>query len=126
MTLQEHNRSRWWAWLGRASLLRVDVGLGVLVTLAGLALYAFSGIGGDPRAGFAFLQNIEQRSLDMRFGMRGARPHDDRIVIVGVDERTLQQIGSFPFPRDSYALLVNRLSADGARVIAIDVTFPTP
>ncbi len=102
------------------------MGLGVLVTLAGLALYAFSGIGGGSRAGFVFLQNIERRSLDMRFGMRGARPHDGRIVIVGIDERTLQKIGSFPFPRDSYALLVNRLTADGARVIAFDVTFPTP
>jgi adenylate cyclase len=126
MTSQEQSRSRWWAWLGRASLLRVDLGLAVLVTLAGLTFFAFSGFNPDSRAGFAFLQNIEQRSLDMRFGMRGVRPHDDRIVIVGIDERTLQKIGSFPFPRDNYALLVNRLTADGARVIAFDVTFPTP
>ena len=126
MTSQEHSRSRWWARLARALFLRVDLALGVLVTCAGLALYAFSGIGDNPNAGFTFLQNIEQRSLDLRFGMRGVRPHDDRIVIVGIDEKTLQKIGSFPFPRDSYALLVSRLTADGARVIGFDVTFPTP
>ncbi len=124
--VQEEKRSQSRTWLGRFSFPQVDVWLGVLVTLAGLTLFAYSGFNPDSRAGFAFLQNIEQRSLDMRFGMRGTRPHDDRIVIVGIDERTLQKIGSFPFPRDSYALLVNRLNADGARVIAIDVTFPTP
>ena len=58
--------------------------------------------------------------------MRGKRPHDDRIVIVGIDEKTLQKIGSFPLPRKSYATLVNKLSAGGARVIAFDVTFPMP
>jgi adenylate cyclase len=109
------------------ALDHIDLGLGVLVTLLGLILFRFSGIGAiDSRAGFAFLQSIEQSSLDLRFEMRGARPHDDRIVIVGIDEQTLQEIGAFPIPRKSYATLVNKLAAGGARVIAFDVTFPVP
>ena len=126
MTSQEQSASRWWARLARASFLRVDLALGVLVTIAGLVLFRFSGIGDNPNAAFAFLQNIEQSSLDLRFGIRGVRTHDDRIVIVGIDEKTLQNIGSFPFPRESYATLVDRLTAEGARVIGFDVTFPTP
>jgi len=125
MASPEQRPLLWWKRLSGA-FLRVDLLLGVLVTIAGLALYAFSGIGDDPRAGFAFLENIEQRSLDLRFGLRGVRPHDDRIVIAGIDEKTLQQIGSFPVPRSSYATLVDRLTADGARVIGFDVTFPNP
>ena len=98
-----------------------------MVTLLGLILFRFSGIGAiDSRAGFAFLQSIEQSSLDLRFEMRGARPHDDRIVIVSIDEQTLQKIDSFPLPRKNYAELINKLNAGGARVIAFDVTFPTP
>jgi len=97
-----------------------------LVTLAGLILFAFAGIGGSTRAGFLFLQNVEQRSLDMRFAARGERPHDERIVIVGIDEKTLQNVGAFPLPRTSYALLVNRLTAGDAGVIVFDATFPTP
>lgn len=50
----------------------------------------------------------------MRFAARGERAHDERIVIVGIDEKTLQNIGAFPLPRTAYATLVNRLSA-GAR-----------
>jgi adenylate cyclase len=116
----------WSAQLGRVSARQVDLALAVLVTFAGLLLFAFSGIGGNRRAGFLFLQNIELRTLDLRFALRGTRTHDDRIVIVGIDERTLQKLGSFPLPRNSYARLVESLSAAGARVIAFDATFPTP
>ena len=126
MTTQKQRRERLSAWLRRIWIRQTDVVLAMLVTLAGLALFAFSGIGGSTHAGFVFLQNIEQRSLDLRFGMRGERAHDDRIVIVGIDEKTLQKIGSFPLPRDSYALLIKQLDAGGAGVIAFDETFPTP
>jgi adenylate cyclase len=117
---------RWSRWLGRVSTRQVDIGLAVVVTMTGLVLFAFAGIGGNRGAGFLFLQNVEQRLLDMRFDLRGQRPHDQRIVIVGIDERTLQRGGSFPLPREKYALLVEKLSAGGARVVAFDATFPTP
>jgi len=125
MSPQQNRSSRWPAWL-RFSVFKVDLALAILVTVAGLALFAYSRLRADTRAGFAFLQSVELSSLDMRFGMRGARPHDDRIVIVDIDERTLQEISSFPLPRKTYATLIDRLSAAGARVVAFDFTFPTP
>ena len=112
MKSPEQRWSRWSAWLDMISLGRTDLWLGVVVTLLGLALFWFSGIGGNSHAGIVFLQNIEQRSLDLRFGMRGQRAHDDRIVIVDIDEKTLQKIGSFPFPRKSYCLLYTSDAAD--------------
>ncbi len=124
MTAQ--SKRGWSARLGQVSARQVDLALAVLVTLVGLILFGFSGIGGNRRAGFLFLQNIELRTLDLRFALRGTRSHDDRIVIVGIDERTLQKLGSFPLPRNSYAHLVQALAAAGARVVAFDATFPTP
>ena len=124
MSPQQNPSSHWPAWL-RISLFKIDLALAIIVTLAGVGLFAYSGFRADTRAGFAFLQNIEQSSLDMRFGMRGQRAHDDRVVIVGIDERTLQKVSSFPLPRTTYATLVDRLSSGGARVIAFDATFPT-
>jgi adenylate cyclase len=126
MSSRPKNPPIWWTWLKGFSDHLVEIVLGVIVTVAGLALFVYSGIDSTNKAGYVFLQNIEERSLDLRFGLRGSRQHDDRIVIVGIDEKTLQNVGSFPFPRSNYALLVNRLSADGARVIAFDETFPTP
>jgi adenylate cyclase len=126
MTLLEKQRSRHSERFAKFALRHIDAGLAVLVTLTGLTLFAFSGLQGNSHAGLAFLQDVEETSLDLRFGMRGQRSHDDRIVIVGIDEKTLQQIGSFPLPRSNYALLVNQLRAGGARVIAFDATFPDP
>jgi adenylate cyclase len=99
--------------------------IAVTVTAIGLALFAYSGIGGNQGAGFVFLQDIEQRTLDTRFALRGKRAADPRIVIVGIDDKTLETIGSFPLPRSNYALLVHQLKQSGASVIAFDETFPT-
>jgi len=107
-------------------LRRVDAGIAVAVTSAALLVFAFVQYGVSSKAGFRFLQNIELRSLDSRFGIRGARPHDERIVIVGLDEKTLQKVGAFPIPRDAYAHLVDQLSKGGAKVIAFDENFPKP
>ena len=98
--------------------------IALAVTAIGLAFFAYSGIGGNQGAGFLFLQDIEQRSLDTRFVLRGKRAADPRIVIVGIDDKTLQTIGSFPLPRNNYAVLVRQLKRSGARVIAFDETFP--
>ena len=111
--------------IGRFVARHADFAIALLITALGLFLFAYTGIRSDDRAGFQFLRNIEQRSLDMRFALRGPRLPDDRIVIVGIDEKTLQHVGAFPLPRNSYALLVNRLKAGGARVVAFDATFPT-
>jgi len=95
-------------------------------TLVGLALFTFSGIGATQKAVFTFVQSIEQRSLDLLYALRGSRTPDPNIVIVDIDEKTLQKIESYPPPRDKYALLIRRLKADGAAVVAFDVTFPLP
>jgi adenylate cyclase len=126
MTSQAQRWLGWSARLGRLTARQVDLALAVLVTAAGLALFAFTGIGNNHRAGFLFFQNTELRTLDLRFVLRGSRPHDDRVVIVGLDEKTLQKVGSFPLPRSSYAALVSQLTAGGARVVGFDATFPTP
>jgi adenylate cyclase len=123
MTTSPSGRS--WGRFGRATIRQIDVALAILVTALGLFFLVRAGLSQDSRVGFLFLQNVELRSLDLRFVVRGARPHDERITIVDIDERTLQNLGSFPIPRGAYARLVNRLHDAGARVITFDVTFPT-
>src|SRR5258706_6094444 len=119
-------KARLEALLGRVPTQRVDIALAVLVTLGGLTVYSFINFGESKKTGFSFINNIELRSLDARFRLRGTRPHDDRIVIVDMDEKTLQRVGAWPIPRSAYAKTVDQLAAGGARVIAFDVAFPTP
>src|SRR5690348_3788597 len=51
------------------------------------------------------------------------RPQDS-VVIVGIDNQTVQGIGSFPIPRHVYAQALQTLAADGAAAVAFDVGFP--
>jgi len=112
--------------LERVPAKKIDLALAIIITLLGVVAYAFTEIGGNTRAAFSFLHNIELRSLDARFRARGPRPADERIVIVGIDEKTLQKVGAWPVPRDAYGALVERLAAGGAKVVAFDVAFPVP
>jgi adenylate cyclase len=112
--------------LRRVPFRRVDLLISAVVTLIALAVYAYVATGATTRSVFSFIQNVELRSLDARFRMRGTRPHDPRIVIVGIDEKTLHAVGSWPIARSAYAQLVDKLSEGGAKVVAFDVTFPTP
>ena len=112
--------------VGSVDPKRIDFGIALLITMAAVALYAWVVTGLQERAVLTFLENIEVRSLDARFRARGVRPIDDRIVIVGLDEKTLQRVGSFPIARNYYAQAVDKIASGGARVIGFDFDFPTP
>ena len=46
---------------------------------------------------------------------------DGGTVLIAIDDRSLQALGQWPWPRRIHARLVNRLDAAGARSIALDV-----
>ncbi|MBM6593641.1 CHASE2 domain-containing protein [Microvirga pudoricolor] len=50
----------------------------------------------------------------------------DPVVIVDIDERSLGELGQWPWPRSLVADLVLRLRDAGAAVIGFDVLFPEP
>lgn len=111
---------------GKKALRRVDLALAVFVTLIAIVIYSYIETSGRNAAGLRFIENVEARSLDARFNLRGERPHDENIVIVGLEETTLQKVGAFPIPRDGYAKMVDQLAKDGAKLIVFDVNFPLP
>jgi adenylate cyclase len=123
---QRERRSPWKLALKRIGVARVDMLISVAVTVAGLLVFWRVQILGAERGALSLLQTFELRSLDARFKVRGARPHDPRIVIVAIDENTLRKLGAFPVARDDYAKLIAQLHAGGTRTIAFDLDFPTP
>jgi len=122
----QERKSRGRAVLKRLPLGRVDLLISLLVTLAGLLVFWRVEVAGADRGALSLLRTVELRSLDVRFKIRGPRPHDPRIAIVAIDENTLRKLGAFPVSRDAYARLIDRLHAAGARTIAFDADFPTP
>jgi adenylate cyclase len=80
-------------------------------------------------AGFALmatdaLRRLDLASVDMRFDVRGARPAPDDVVIVGIDDTTLNaEDHTFPYSRKFHAKVIRNLAKADAKVIAYDVQF---
>ncbi|MCP4634142.1 MAG: CHASE2 domain-containing protein, partial [candidate division Zixibacteria bacterium] len=76
---------------------------------------------------FDIFQSFEHKTLDWRFSYRirleGEQPPIEDIVIVDIDERSLEKYGQFPWDRSYHADLVNYLNADGVLGIAFDIQF---
>src|SRR3990170_7825031 len=61
----------------------------------------------------------------LRVGRNGLHPHaaSGDIVLVAVDDRSMQELGSWPWPRDIHARMIDRLTQLGAKRIFYDVNF---
>lgn len=71
----------------------------------------------------AFFEVLEQKSLDMRFRLRGPIAPGPETVIAAVDEKSISKLGRFPWPRSTWGGVVERLSEEGAKVIVFDFFF---
>jgi adenylate cyclase len=49
---------------------------------------------------------------------------NDGVLIVGIDNASLQTLNSYPIPRSKYADALRALSKSGAAVVAFDINFP--
>ncbi|MEO9702393.1 CHASE2 domain-containing protein, partial [Marinobacter alexandrii] len=54
-----------------------------------------------------------------------ATPSDD-VVIVAIDELSLNRIGRWPWPRSVHAEIIRKLHTAGADTIVFDILFPEP
>lgn len=101
-------------------------GISLVVTLAALAVYVQGLRAGSHRG---FWDRLEFRALDARFLYRAQyfpqRPAP-QVVLVTVDQATLEAVGAWPISRLHYARVVDRLADAGARVIAFDIDFAKP
>ncbi len=88
--------------------------LGILMTLFVLLLFSL-----NPE----FLHNLELKMLDQRFKWRGPRDPGDRVVIVAIDDKSIQSLGQWPWPRSVLAELIERLGEAKAKVIGFDIVF---
>jgi HD-GYP domain-containing protein (c-di-GMP phosphodiesterase class II) len=69
---------------------------------------------------------LENETIDMRFGLRRpSRPAD--VVVVAIDDKTFSDLRlQWPFPRKLHADVIKQLHADGAKTIVYDIQFTEP
>lgn len=94
----------------------VTAALVVLVAVAAGAVVAVTDV----------LERAELATVDARFAIRGDQPVPGDVVFVAIDERSLAELGGWPFPRGDHADVIDELLARGARVVAFDVQFSQP
>lgn len=71
----------------------------------------------------AFFSAIDARIVDTMFLIRGPQQTTGSVVIVDIDEASLQEHGQWPWPRDIVADLTRRIYDAGALVVGFDILF---
>lgn len=66
---------------------------------------------------------FEQKVKDLMFKARGELRGDSNIVIVDIDEKSLKELGQWPWSRDTVARLLQNLSEYEAGIIGLDIVF---
>ena len=69
---------------------------------------------------------IENKVLDFRFIIREALSPGEEVVLIAIDEKTLDELGRWPFPRRYFAVAAKNLNDWGIRVLAFDMIFSEP
>ncbi|MCU0566387.1 MAG: CHASE2 domain-containing protein [Oculatellaceae cyanobacterium Prado106] len=69
-------------------------------------------------------QPLENLAYNLLFQMRGAVTWDERVVVVAIDERSLAELGRFPWNRQRYADLLGILTKAQPSIVAFDLLFP--
>lgn len=97
-----------------------------LITLIATSLFIFLQVR-DPGL---IRDHIESKTYDLRLHLRnrllGQPPPPPDIVIVSVDEKSIREIGRWPWRRDVQGLLVGGVAAGKPRVIGVDIMYTEP
>ena len=73
-----------------------------------------------------FFEILESKTLDLQFALRGPVQPGPETVIATIDEKSIKNLGRFPWPRSTWGRVVDRLTEEGAKVIVFDVFFTEP
>lgn len=72
---------------------------------------------------FPWLAQFDRSYYDFIFRIRAPRTAPTEIVIVSIDETSIQELGPYPWDRRVHALLLRKLKEAGARLAVFDVLF---
>lgn len=99
----------------KKALPRIFVGLLCLAVLLGNALDSWQ---------IPFVKLLENYFYDVRVRLLMPETIDDRVVVVDIDEKSLNEIGHWPWGRNRMATVMNRLFDDyKVAVVGFDVVF---
>jgi len=69
------------------------------------------------------LESFDNRLRDYMFILRGEEPDSGNVVIIDLDDKSLKEIGQWPWSRDIISDMLVNLTNAGVGLIAFDVVF---
>jgi len=89
-----------------------DVALGAVVSLVVLLIFWMQ-----------WAEGLEGKLYDIRARLRAGAKTAENVVLVGIDDDSIRQIGRWPWPRSYMAEMVDQLADARAKVIGLDIFF---
>lgn len=99
--------------MNNSAFWKSDWFVGLTITLLFCAAYLI---------GFGPTQSLENTAYDTGVSA-SVTPADDRIVILDIDDDSIERIGRWPWPRSTVADVIQKLSNAGARLIGVDIFY---
>ncbi|MDF1485199.1 adenylate/guanylate cyclase domain-containing protein [Ramlibacter sp. H39-3-26] len=110
--------------LGALSSLLARHGIRIAISLAPLLLAVLHASGGYR---LQVLERLDNIIYDLRLRATMPGTLDERIVILDIDEKSLEQVGQWPWSRDKLATLVRELfDRQGVAIVGFDIVFAEP
>ena len=96
-------------------IVRIALGLAIGLLFLGHATQLYN---------IGFITQVDNIIYDARLVVTMPRTVDERIVILDIDEKSLQELGHWPWPRDLMARLIDTLfDKYGIALLGFDVVF---
>lgn len=68
-------------------------------------------------------QSLDNRVRDFYFKFRGPEKTSDQIIIIDIDEKSIKELGQWPWERDKIAKVLQNLTKNEAGIIGLDIVF---
>lgn len=94
----------------KPTYLKIAVSIAVLIVIA----YFLSP---------SFLDLVELKALDIRFKSRPGVQPGKEVAIIAIDEKSLKELGRWPWPRTVMARLIDSLTSYDVKVMGFDIVF---
>jgi eukaryotic-like serine/threonine-protein kinase len=96
----------------KTKFLWADVAIGAVVSLLVFGVFQMD-----------WADGVEAKLYDARAKLRAATRAADKVVVIGIDDDSIREIGRYPWPRNYMAEMVDHLAESGAEVVGLDILY---
>jgi adenylate cyclase len=75
---------------------------------------------------FELVEWFDLKNMDGRLKLRGEINPSDKVALLTIDDRTIEEIGRWPWSREKMSFVVEEMMKYGAKAIGFDIVFSEP